>query len=91
METQSLSQLMTLTCGGDLPRPATRAQETMFAVIAIVAALVLSSLWGIAAGSASPELALANAYKVPVVVLLSALALVALVQVFLLDRKIHYR
>jgi hypothetical protein len=73
METNRLSQLMTLTCGGQLARPVTRAQETMFAVLALGAALALSSLWGIAAGSASATLAIANAYKVPMVILLSAL------------------
>jgi len=73
METNRLSQLMTLTTGGQLARPLTRAQETMFAVLAIAAALALSSLWGIAAGSSASALALANAYKVPMVVLLSAL------------------
>jgi len=64
---------MTLTCGGQLARPVTRAQETMLAVLALVSALALSSLWGIAAGSASPALAIANAYKVPMIILLSAL------------------
>ena len=73
METNRLSQLMTLTCGGQLDRPVTRAHETMLAVFAIVAALALSSLWGIAAGSSSAALAIANAYKVPMVILLSAL------------------
>src|SRR5687767_579207 len=71
METNRLSQLM--TCGGQLARPLTRAQETMFAVLAIIAALGLSSLWGIAAGSSSSVLALANAYEVPMVILLSAI------------------
>jgi hypothetical protein len=73
METNRLSQLMTLTCGGQLTRPVTRAQETMIAVFALAAALALSSLWGVAAGSASATLAVANAYKVPMVILLSAL------------------
>jgi hypothetical protein len=73
METNRLSQLMTLTCGGELPRPATRAQETLLAITAILAGLVLSSLWGLAAGSAAPALAIANSYKVPIVILLSAL------------------
>lgn len=45
----------------------------MLASFAIFAALVLASLWGLAAGSASPALALANSYKVPIVILLSAL------------------
>lgn len=73
MEHIRLSQLMTLTCGGELERPVTRAQETMFAVLAIAAGLALSSLWGIAAGSSSAALAIANAYSVPMVVLLSAI------------------
>ena len=45
----------------------------MLAALAIAAALALASLWGIAAGSASASLAMANAYKVPMVILLSAL------------------
>jgi hypothetical protein len=44
METNRLSQLMTLTCGGQLSRPITRAHETMLAVLALVAALALASL-----------------------------------------------
>jgi hypothetical protein len=60
---------MSMTVG---ERPKTRAQETMLTVLAIVSALVLSSVWGLAAGSSSPELALADAYKVPMVILLSA-------------------
>jgi hypothetical protein len=61
---------MSMTVG---ERPKTRAQETMLTVLAIVSALVLSSVWGLAAGSSSPELALADAYKVPMVILLSAI------------------
>src|ERR1043165_577010 len=73
METIRLSQLMTLACGNPLARPTTRTHETMLAVLAIVSALVLASLWGVAAGSASASLAVANSYKVPMVILLSAL------------------
>jgi len=71
METNRLSALMTFTCGGDLRL--TRSQETMLAIIALVTGLVLSSCWGIAAGSSSASLAAANAIKVPMVVLLSAI------------------
>jgi len=75
MEARSqLSQLMTLTVGGQLDPPSSRAQHTMLSVFAILASLALASLWGLAAGSASIELSIANAYKVPLVVLLSALA-----------------
>ena len=69
-----LSQLMTLTCRGELAHPLTRAHQVMLTIAALVSGLVLSSLWGIAAGSSSAALALANAYKVPMVILLSALA-----------------
>lgn len=71
METNRLSLLLTLTTGGELRL--SRAQETMLAVLAVAASLALSAIWGVAAGSASASLAVANAYKVPMVVLLSAL------------------
>jgi len=74
MEPRSqFSQLMTLTVGGELDPSSSRAQYTMLSVLAILASLALASLWGIAAGSASAALSIANAYKVPLVVLLSAL------------------
>lgn len=73
METRSqLAQLMTLTVAGELDPPSSRAQHTMLSVLAILASLALASLWGVAAGSASVTLSIANAYKVPIVVLLSA-------------------
>ena len=68
-----LSQLMTLTCRGELAHPVTRAGQLMLTISAIVCALLLSSIWGIAAGSASGALAIANSYKVPMVIFLSAL------------------
>ena len=68
-----ISQLMTLTCRGELAEQPTRATQTMLTIAALFAALVLSSLWGIAAGSSSAAMSIANAYKVPMVVLLSAL------------------
>lgn len=71
METNRLSALMSLTCGGELRL--TRAQETMLAILALAAGLVLSACWGIAAGSSSASLAAGNAIKVPMVVLLSAI------------------
>ncbi len=68
-----LSQLMTLTCRGELPYPLSRASQMVLTISAIVCALVLSSIWGIAAGSSSSILALSNSYKVPMVIFLSAL------------------
>lgn len=68
-----LSQLMTLTTRGELPHPLTRANQLVMTISAIVCALLLSSIWGIAAGSSSSALAIANSYKVPMVIFLSAL------------------
>ncbi|MGE0400528.1 MAG: hypothetical protein AB7T06_27710 [Kofleriaceae bacterium] len=64
---------MTLTCRGELPYPLSRANQMVLTISAIVCALALSSIWGIAAGSSSSILALSNSYKVPMVIFLSAL------------------
>ncbi|MFN0252460.1 MAG: hypothetical protein ACKV2T_36625 [Kofleriaceae bacterium] len=64
---------MTLACRGGLAHPLTRANQVVLTISAIVCALLLSSIWGIAAGSASSALAIANSYKVPMVIFLSAL------------------
>ncbi len=69
----NLSQLMTVTCGGAASEDSSRSQQTMLTILALFAGLALSALWGLAAGSTSASLALANAYKVPMVILLSAL------------------
>jgi hypothetical protein len=68
----TLSQLMTLTSGGELDT-SSRAHQIMMTVAALLAGLALSAVWGLAAGSTSASLAIANAIKVPMVVLLSAL------------------
>jgi hypothetical protein len=69
----NLSQLMTVTCGGDARTPDSRSHQLVLTITALFAGLVLSSVWGLAAGSTSATLALANAYKVPMVILLSAI------------------
>ncbi|MEO8700160.1 MAG: hypothetical protein ABI867_08955 [Kofleriaceae bacterium] len=63
---------MTITAGGDA-KVETRSHQLILTISALFAALVLASLWGLAAGSTSATLAFANAYKVPMVILLSAL------------------
>lgn len=73
IRTSSLSHLMTLTCRGELAQPLTRSGQLVLTIAALFAGLVLSSLWGIAAGSSSAAMSIANAYKVPMVILLSAL------------------
>jgi hypothetical protein len=68
-----LRQLMTLTVGRELENTS-RAQHTMLTTYAMLAALALCALWGIAVGSVATTLAVSNAYKVPFTVLLSALS-----------------
>jgi hypothetical protein len=67
----TFSELVSHACGGgaDSP-PARRAQ---LGVLAALLALGLAALWGLAAGSRAGALALGNLFKVPLVVLLSAL------------------
>jgi hypothetical protein len=67
----TLSQLMSF--GGEASAPESRSQQIMITIGALFSGLVLSSIWGLAAGSTSATLAVANAYKVPMVILLSAL------------------
>lgn len=69
----NLSQLMSVTCGADAAMPESRAHQTLLTITALFAGLLLSAAWGLAAGSTSAALALANAYKVPMVILLSAI------------------
>lgn len=44
----------------------------MLAALALASGLVLAAIWGVAVGSSSIDLAVANLYKVPMVILLSA-------------------
>ena len=51
-----------------------RASRTMYDVLTkALGTLGFSAVWGLAAGSAAPQLALANVYKVPMVIALSLL------------------
>jgi hypothetical protein len=69
----NLSQLMSVTCGGEAVAPQSRAHQVMLTITALFAALALSAVWGLAVGSTSATMAVADAYKVPMVILLSAL------------------
>ena len=67
------STLLDLICGKPLPaEDSGRSRRLGIAVSALLTSLVFAALWGVAAGSRLPALALANLYKVPMVVLLSA-------------------
>jgi len=67
--------LLNLACGRPLPEEEDgRSRRLQLVAAALLASLVFAGLWGLAAGSSSPVLALANLYKVPMVVLVSTLA-----------------
>lgn len=74
---QTLVTVFHLACGrapsGDESSPARRGQ---LALAALFASLVMSALWGAAAGSAVPTLALMNLYKLPLIVLMSGIGAV---------------
>jgi len=66
-----LSTLMSF--GGEASAPESRSQQIMMTIRWLFAGLALAALWGLAAGSTSAPLALSSAYKVPMVIFLSAL------------------
>lgn len=73
----SLWTVLNVACGQRLNSDDDkRARRLQLILSAAVAALVFAALWGVAAGSRSLPLALANIYKVPMVVLLSSLSAV---------------
>ncbi|MFO0727163.1 MAG: hypothetical protein U1E65_25510 [Myxococcota bacterium] len=53
-----------------------RARRAQLITLALLAAVAAAAVWGLAAGSRSPAMAIANLYKVPMVVVLSSLAAV---------------
>ncbi|MFT3775104.1 MAG: hypothetical protein QM820_57895 [Minicystis sp.] len=67
------STLLDLTCGKPLGEAdAGRARRLQIVVSALLTSIVFAAIWGVAAGSRVPALAVANLYKVPMVVLISA-------------------
>jgi hypothetical protein len=67
------STLLDLICGKPLgDADAGRARRLQIVVSALLTSLVFAAIWGVAAGSRLPALAVANLYKVPMVVLVSA-------------------
>lgn len=58
------------------PEEGTPARRAQLAVLASAASLVMASLWGIAAGSTEPMLALQNALKLPLMLVLAGISAV---------------
>lgn len=74
---RTLGILLNLACGGALlPEDAGRARRLQLIAGALLMSLVFSALWGAAAGSTSAALAVGNLYRVPMVILCSALCAV---------------
>ena len=68
----TLLTLLDIACGRPIPdEDAGRARRMQLVVTARLASLVFAACWGLAIGSSSTTLAVANVYKVPMVVLLS--------------------
>ena len=67
--------LLDLACGRAISdEDGGQARRLQLIIAGLLGSLVFAALWGLAAGSQAPGLAAANLYKVPMVVLLSALA-----------------
>jgi hypothetical protein len=68
----TLVTLIDIACGRPIPAADDgRSRRLQLVVFALLASLVFAAAWGMAAGSRSAGLAVANLYKVPMVVLLS--------------------
>ena len=70
----TLGILLSLACGGSLSlEDGGRARRIQLIVAALLLSLVFSAIWGAAAGSTSLVLALGNVYRVPMVIVCSAI------------------
>jgi lysylphosphatidylglycerol synthetase-like protein (DUF2156 family) len=68
----TLPEILQLACGRAVDADAGVARRWQLVLGSILLGVALSALWGLAAGSTSPALALGNGFKVPLVVTLSA-------------------
>ena len=74
---RTLGILLNLACGGELlPEDGGRARRIQLIIGALLLSLLFSALWGAAAGSTSATLALGNVYRVPMVIVCSAICAV---------------
>lgn len=73
----TFSTLLNLACGGALlEEDDGRARRMQLTLSALLLSLVFAAIWGAAAGSRIPAIAIGNLYKVPMVILLSSLSAV---------------
>jgi hypothetical protein len=68
----TLLTLLDIACGRPLPQEDSgRARKLQLSVFALLASAAFAALWGAALGSHAAGMAIANLYKVPMVILLS--------------------
>lgn len=68
----TLVTLLDIACGRPIPvEDSGRSRRLQLVVYALLSSLIFAGAWGLAAGSRSSALAVANLYKVPMVVLMS--------------------
>lgn len=68
----TLLTLLDIACGRPIPaHDAGPARRLQLVVFALLASMIFAGAWGVAAGSQTTGMAVANLYKVPMVVLLS--------------------
>jgi hypothetical protein len=69
----TFATILDIACGRPIPEADSgRSRRLQLVVLAFLASLAFAAAWGLAAGSRTTSLALANLYKVPMVVLLSS-------------------
>jgi hypothetical protein len=74
---QTLVTVFNHACGIALPSAeATPSRRGQLSLSAMAASIAMAALWGAAAGSSVPSLALENLYKLPLIVVLSAVGAV---------------
>ncbi len=71
---QVIARLLNIACGQPLPaEDEGRSRRLQLAIAAMLLSLLFALVWGVAVGVRAPGLALANAYKVPVIIFLSSM------------------
>jgi hypothetical protein len=71
---QVIVRLLNVACGNALPaEDEGRARRLQLAIGAMLLSLVFAVIWGVAVGVRIPGLAMANAYKVPIIIFLSSM------------------
>lgn len=68
----TLVTLIDIACGRPIPaEDSGKSRRLQLVVFALLSSLLFAAMWGVAVGSRSAGLAMANVYKVPMVVLMS--------------------